>query len=756
MTAAACLTIGLLHLGIGIKQKQRAHLLFAIATVSLAGIAACELLLMHAQTPEQFGAVLRVAHIPVFTLVVSIVFFVRLYFRAGRLWLAYSACGVRLLALFLNFYFDPNLNYREITGLRHLAIWGGETISVAEGVASPWTRIGELSSLLFLAFLADASVTLWRRANAAERHRIMVINGSFGLFILLAAGHAALVHAGVLHSPYLISLAFLPIVVAMSYELSKDVVRAAQLAVQLREREVDLRRSERRMDEAAAALRESEERFRMMANTAPVMIWMTDANNLSIFFNDGWLAFTGRTLEQESGNGWAEGVHRNDLERCLQICVDSFNARQSFTMEFRLRRWDGEYRWMLDTGVPRFEQDGTFVGYTGSCIDVTERKQSDDLLRHERAFLRQVIDINPNLIFAKDRESRFTLVNQATADLYGTTVENLVGKTHADFSSNVAEAEHFHRVDREVMDTLQERFIAEEQITGVDGKVRWLQTVKRPIVDENGSARQLLGSATDITQRKEAELELARQRNELAHLSRVAMLGEMSGSIAHELSQPLTAILSNAQAAQRFLAGDDVDLDELREILKDIVKDNKHAGEVIHGLRQLLKKGDVEYQPVDLNDLVWDVIRLVRSDLVNGGITMNTELAPLLPLVNGDPVQLQQVLINLVVNGCDAMSDAVVAERQLVIRTAQEDGRVRVAVVDNGRGIAPENIERVFEPFYTTKAQGLGLGLAVCRTIISAQGGRLWAENNTTRGASFNFTVPRIPKVEHERDGDAK
>ncbi|HYH43788.1 MAG TPA: PAS domain S-box protein, partial [Burkholderiales bacterium] len=509
--------------------------------------------------------------------------------------------------------------------------------------------------------------------------------------------------------------------------------------------------AETELRHAVAALRESEERFRVVADTAPVMIWMTDADNLGIFFNKGWLAFTGRTLEQESGKGWAQAVHRDDLERCLQTCAGSFRMRQSFTMEFRLRRGDGEYRWVFDTGVPRFEHDGTFLGYTGSCIDITERRQTDERLRHERAFLRQVIDIDPNLIFVKDRESRFTLVNQATADLYGTTVEDLIGKTHSDLSSNVAEAEHFRRVDREVMDTLEQRFIPEEQITDAGGKVRWLQTVKRPIVDETGRASQLLGSATDITRRKETELELERQRNELAHLSRVAMLGEMSGSLAHELNQPLTAILTNAQAAQRFLAGDAVDLGELRDILEDIVSDDRRAGEIIHGLHQLLRKGEIRYEPVDLNEVVRDVIRLVRSDLVNGGTAVTTELAPQLPMVSGDRVQLQQVLINLVMNGSDAMTDADAAERQLVVRTLHEEGgRVRVTVVDNGRGIPPANMERVFEPFYTTKKNGLGLGLAVCRTIISSQGGHLWGANNTTRGASFHFTLRRTPQVEAE------
>jgi C4-dicarboxylate-specific signal transduction histidine kinase len=276
----------------------------------------------------------------------------------------------------------------------------------------------------------------------------------------------------------------------------------------------------------------------------------------------------------------------------------------------------------------------------------------------------------------------------------------------------------------------------------------WLQTVKRPILDEDGTANQILGAATDITRRREAEFELAIQRNELAHLSRVAMLGELSGSLAHELNQPLTAILSNAQAAQRFLARDDVDLDEVREILRDIVNDDKRAGEVIRGLRLLLTKGEMRSQPLDLNHVVSDVLRLVRSDLLNSGVIVNTELMRGLPMAIGDRVQLQQVLINLIVNGCEAMTHVDCPGRQLVVRTAlTAEGETCVSVSDMGHGIPPDDLERVFDPFFTTKTHGLGLGLAVCRTIIAAQGGRLWATNNSGRGASFYFTLPAVPRT---------
>ena len=221
------------------------------------------------------------------------------------------------------------------------------------------------------------------------------------------------------------------------------------------------------------------------------------------------------------------------------------------------------------------------------------------------------------------------------------------------------------------------------------------------------------------------------------------MLGELSGSLAHELNQPLTAILSNAQAGQRFLAHDNPDLNEIREILKDIVEEDKRAGEVIRRLRLLLKKGEVEQQLLDPNEVVREILKLVRSDLMNQEVAVLTELAPGLPPVKGDRVQLQQVLLNLVVNGCDAMSKNPARERQLVIFTRLKPGEgVRISVADRGVGFAPDHHDKVFEPFYTTKSHGLGLGLSVCRTIVKAHGGRLWATNNAGPGATFHFTLP--------------
>jgi C4-dicarboxylate-specific signal transduction histidine kinase len=250
------------------------------------------------------------------------------------------------------------------------------------------------------------------------------------------------------------------------------------------------------------------------------------------------------------------------------------------------------------------------------------------------------------------------------------------------------------------------------------------------------------GLTLDVVRAAKLEREAAQHRLELAHLSRIGMLGELSGSIAHELNQPLASILSNAQAAQLLLARDDLDIAQLRAILADIVDDDRRAGEVIRRLRALLRKEPLPFQRLDVNEVVRDVLRIMRNDLLGRGVAARTELAGSLPAVEGDRVQLQQVLLNLLINACEAMG-AGASERVVRVRTsAGADGGVEVAVRDSGPGIAPGESTRIFDAFVTTKADGTGLGLAVCRTIVEAHGGRISARNNPEGGATVGFTLP--------------
>lgn len=247
---------------------------------------------------------------------------------------------------------------------------------------------------------------------------------------------------------------------------------------------------------------------------------------------------------------------------------------------------------------------------------------------------------------------------------------------------------------------------------------------------------------TDVTERKRADLEAERLRRELAHISRVTILGELTASLAHELNQPLTAIVSNAHAGERYLANPAPPLEELREILTDVAADAQRAGEVIRRLRGLLKKDTSRFLPLDLNELIREVVALTQTDALIRHQPIALALTPDLPPVRGDRVQLQQVLLNLVLNGMEAMEPQPPAERQLRIQTLRAGAAVRVGVADRGPGILPEKLETIFDAFFTTKTHGMGMGLAISRSIVEAHGGRIWAENNPESGATFWFSLP--------------
>ena len=304
-------------------------------------------------------------------------------------------------------------------------------------------------------------------------------------------------------------------------------------------------------------------------------------------------------------------------------------------------------------------------------------------------------------------------------------------------------------LDREFVQSTLDRvrksggnFLIECRVVHADNATRWLLVRGQAECGREGKAVRLRGVLVDATDRKRLEHESAVQRDELAHLSRVALLAELSGSLAHELNQPLTAILSNAQAAQRFMAQQPPDLDEVRESLANIVESDKRAGEVIRRLRAMLRKEPAEFRPIDLNEIVQDVLRIVRSDLLNKSVDVHLDLHPGLPGGEGDRVQLQQVLLNLIVNASDAMRERLSGRELTVATRPATAGGMEISVSDLGRGIPEADLERIFSPFVTSKADGMGLGLAVCRTIIDSHGGRLWASNNRGAGATLRFWLP--------------
>src|SRR5438552_5025494 len=431
INVGACLTLAAMYLAVWCRERERfVRLLFSCIAAAAALIAAYELQLIRADTPEEYGAILRWRPLSTWVLVLSLVAFTRLYLRAGRLWMALSACGLQTLTVILNFVFTPNLYYGEITALRHLS-WGGETVSIPLDTPSPWSLLNQATLLLLFVFFVDATITVWRRG---DRERALIVGGTTAFFGAIMAAQFALVVLGIIRVPFFASFAYLGIVVALGYQLCNDAVRAADLA---------------------SELQVGEERFRRVVEAAPSAMIMVNH----------------------------EG----------QITLANLQAEKTF-------------------------------GYS-----------------REELLGRPIEMLVPERLRSGYRDFRHDYLCHPQARPMG----------------------------------------AEQELFGQrkDGSEVPVEIGLSPIHTSNGPL--VLASIVDITDRKLAELEAARQHHDLAHLARVSTVGEFSSSLAHELTHPLTAILSNAQAAQRFLAHHDVDLDDVRDILIDIVSHYQRASELI-------------------------------------------------------------------------------------------------------------------------------------------------------------------------------
>src|SRR5213076_867683 len=390
--------------------------------------------------------------------------------------------------------------------------------------------------------------------------------------------------------------------------------------------------------QAEDALRESEERFRTVANAAPVMIWMSGTDKACTFFNKGWLDFTGRKLEQELGNGWADGVHREDFDRCHKVYESCFDARQPFTMEYRLRRHDGEYRWLLDTGTPRFADDGAFLGYIGSCIDITELKRGEEKFR-------LVLDGAPNATIMVDSAGVISFANAPAAtvfgyplsELNGCHVETLIPERFRDRHGGYRKGFHSQPSSR-AMGAGRDLFGRRK-----DGSEFPVEVGLNPIRTAQGLF--VLASVIDITARKEAELEHQRQNMELARVGRVAVMGELAASLAHEVNNPIGAMVANASAGQRLITAGKVKIGELNDLLADIAADGRRAGEIVQSIRNMVRKGKEHHALIQIEGIIHDLLRIVHAEAVERDVTVSAEVDSDGGRVWADRVQLLQVFL---------------------------------------------------------------------------------------------------------------
>jgi PAS domain S-box-containing protein len=423
---------------------------------------------------------------------------------------------------------------------------------------------------------------------------------------------------------------------------------------------------------------------------------------------------------------------------------ESFETWEGGEVQIRIRTRDGEIKWLEHACQPVTGPDGAFLGFRASNRDVTDRKLAEEKARQREKSLSEAQriahlgswewDIVDNELRWSDEVYRIFGLQPRE---FGATYEAFLSSVRPQDRKAVTEA-----VERTLDDPRQEYNI-EHGIVWPDGTVRVVHERGEVTVDEMERPIRMIGTVHDITELKTIEAESRRLRAQLAHLDRVGTVGALTAAIAHETNQPLAAILSNAQAGLRFLGADEPDLDEVREALEDIVRDDKRAGKVIHGLRALVKKEERHREPYDLNGVIGEVLHLIHSETVIRNASVATDLDPEIPVVFGDPIQIQQVILNLLVNALDAIDAQPEDARRILVSTwSERDGGATVSVTDSGPGVEPEKIEDIFNPFYSSKTQGMGLGLAVCRSIVEAHGGRLWAENPSSGGASFSFRLP--------------
>jgi PAS domain S-box-containing protein len=497
--------------------------------------------------------------------------------------------------------------------------------------------------------------------------------------------------------------------------------------------------------QAENALRASERNLSQIINTIPTTAWSTRPDGYCEFLNRRWLDYAGLSPEQALGWGWGAAIHPDDVNGFVEYWQACLASGTPVDTEARIRRFDGVYRWFLFRANPLRDESGNIVKWYGTNVDIEDRKRAE-------AELRRAYDS-----FAEAQRLSKT----------GSFITDLVGDQHnwSEEAFRIFEFDPETKVSvqrvREVIhpdDLPAFESVIARGMTGADvtfafrivtpgGGVKYVRGVAH-VVEQVAGRPLFVGALQDVTESTVSEEALNRARTELARVSRITSMSLLTASIAHEVSQPLSGIVTNASTCLRMLDANPPDINGAREAAKRAIRDGHRASDVITRLRALFSKRDFTLEPLDLNEVTREVIALSLSELQRTRVILQSELAGDLPPITGDRVQLQQVILNLLRNASDAMAGVDDRPRQLLIRT-ESDGtdHVRVTVRDAGVGIERQAIDKLFDAFYTTKSSGMGIGLSVSRSIVERHQGRLWAEPNDGPGATFLFSIPRDPEL---------
>jgi PAS domain S-box-containing protein len=533
---------------------------------------------------------------------------------------------------------------------------------------------------------------------------------------------------------------------------------------------------------AEQAQRESEDKLRQIIETGPNLLWSTDAEGKNAEVQPGFMAqvqailnvipaytwyaassgeltFVNRHTVDYLGlpkdhplrfgidigaqwDDWVALLHPDDHEDARKYWSSRLRTGEGGEYRYRVRSAQGDYRWFLTRMEPLRASDGTLLLWVGATLDIEELMRAQEALRESERSARSAIDGIAGLFAILAPNGEVETVNRQLLEYFGQSLEEL---------KNWATNDAVHPEDRPRVLEFNMRglvsglpFNFELRLRRFDGEYRSFETRVVPFRDDTGRIARWYNLLTDIEDRTRALARLEQMHSDFAHMNRVSMMGELAASLSHEITQPISSARNNARAAQNFLDMQPPDLSEVREALSCVVGDTDRAGDIVDRIRDHIKKAPPRKEHVDLNEAINEVIVLGRSAIIKNGVSVQTRLCEGLFPVHCDRVQLQQVVLNLILNAVEAMGSIDSGPRELLISTEQHPTGVLVAVRDSGPGIDPTHLERVFEAFYTTKSLGVGMGLSICRSIIDAHGGRLWAEANEPRGTIFQFTLPAL------------
>jgi hypothetical protein len=509
----------------------------------------------------------------------------------------------------------------------------------------------------------------------------------------------------------------------------------------------DARRAEQTLQRTEAELRRSEQELREVIDAIPTIAWSALPDGSNTYVNKGFAEYSGLSAEQAAGSGWQEAIHPDDLHPQMSKWMASVAAGQPFEHELRFRRADGRYRWHLCRGVPRRDERGEIVRWYGILFDIDELKKTERALQEREHELLGIIETIPSMLWSVSPTGETTYLSQRVLDYCGASSEELVNRGWEKFIHPDDVEETTKAFNRAI--SSGESYSAIHRLRRADGEYRWHHSMGEPLRDSQGKIIQWYGLATDIDGRKRAEDHLRETRIKLTTASRIATLAELSASIAHELNQPLMSVLANAQAGKRWLAANPPNLAETNSSIERIIRDARSADDVMKHIRGLFKNESFEKHQVVIGDVLSEAARFVHGDPRKQDVPIDWQLDEHLPIVSVDLTQMQQVFINLISNAIEALDGTRVSPHIVVRASVANQNQMLIQVIDNGPGVSDQ--ERIFDPFVTTKNNGMGIGLAVSRSIVEAHGGRLWAENNASGGATFSVALPLFLAESNDR-----